>query len=162
MPWGSCPCPGVEMRGSPPLAPPLCVCGEIYLTFPYLYSSSRRATSYAAGGARPCSASRETASCCSCSLFSSSSCRFTSSSSLCGLAAASAPPSHALDPGSEIRFGRVLRGLGGGLALCRPESRLLEAESRLWQGRSMKCCFRSGYGIPTSRLISATSAPAPQ
>ena len=36
MPWGSCPCPGVEMRGSPPLAPPLCVCGEIYLTLPYL------------------------------------------------------------------------------------------------------------------------------
>ena len=35
MPWGSCPCPGVEMRGSPPLAPPLCVCGEIYLTLPY-------------------------------------------------------------------------------------------------------------------------------
>ena len=34
MPWGSCPCPGVEMRGSPPLAPPLCVCGEIYLTLP--------------------------------------------------------------------------------------------------------------------------------
>ena len=28
--------PGVEMRGSPPLAPPLCVCGEIYLTLPYL------------------------------------------------------------------------------------------------------------------------------
>ena len=26
----------VEMRGSPPLAPPLCVCGEIYLTLPYL------------------------------------------------------------------------------------------------------------------------------
>ena len=24
------------MRGSPPLAPPLCVCGEIYLTLPYL------------------------------------------------------------------------------------------------------------------------------
>ena len=36
MPWGSCPCPGVEMRGSPPLAPPLCVCGEIHLTLPYL------------------------------------------------------------------------------------------------------------------------------
>ena len=24
--------PGVEMRGSPPLAPPLCVCGDVYLT----------------------------------------------------------------------------------------------------------------------------------
>ena len=35
MPWGSCPCPGVEMRGSPPLAPPLCVCGDVYLTLPY-------------------------------------------------------------------------------------------------------------------------------
>ena len=40
MPWGSCPCPGVEMRGSPPLAPPLCVCGEIYLTLPYLTADS--------------------------------------------------------------------------------------------------------------------------
>ena len=31
-------CRGVEMRGSPPLglAPPLCVCGEIYLTLPYM------------------------------------------------------------------------------------------------------------------------------
>ena len=28
--------PGVEMRGSPPLAPPLCVCGDVYLTLPYL------------------------------------------------------------------------------------------------------------------------------
>ena len=36
VPRGSCPCPGVEMRGSPPLAPPLYVCGEIYLTLPYL------------------------------------------------------------------------------------------------------------------------------
>ena len=37
MPWGSCPCPGVEMRGSPPLAPPLCVCVE-KSTLPYLRS----------------------------------------------------------------------------------------------------------------------------
>ena len=36
MPWGSCPCPGVEMRGSPPLAPPLrFVCVETF-TLPYL------------------------------------------------------------------------------------------------------------------------------
>ena len=30
-----CPCPGVEMRGSPPLAPPLCACVEKF-TLPYL------------------------------------------------------------------------------------------------------------------------------
>ena len=42
MPWGSCPCPGVEMRGSPPLAPPLCVCGDVYLTVPYLMSRCLR------------------------------------------------------------------------------------------------------------------------
>ena len=28
-------CPGVEMRGSPPLAPPPCVCGDVF-TLPYL------------------------------------------------------------------------------------------------------------------------------
>ena len=36
---GRVPAPGVEMRGSPPLAPPapLCVCGRrVYLTLPYL------------------------------------------------------------------------------------------------------------------------------
>ena len=32
---------GVEMRGSPPLAPPLCVCGDVYLTLPYLHVHSR-------------------------------------------------------------------------------------------------------------------------
>ena len=35
MPRGSC-LLDVESRGLPPLAPPLCVCGEIYRTFPYL------------------------------------------------------------------------------------------------------------------------------
>ena len=31
--------PGVEMRGSTALAPPLCVCGDVYLTLPYLTST---------------------------------------------------------------------------------------------------------------------------
>merc|ERR1711938_335861 len=35
MPWGSCPYPGVEMRGSPPLTHPLCVCVEKF-TLPYM------------------------------------------------------------------------------------------------------------------------------
>ena len=35
MPWGSCRL-DVETRGSPPLAPPPRVCGEDYLTLPYL------------------------------------------------------------------------------------------------------------------------------
>merc|ERR1711967_228542 len=34
--------PGVEMRGSPPLAPPLCVCGDVYLTLPYLTLPSKK------------------------------------------------------------------------------------------------------------------------
>ena len=28
----------LEMRGSPPLAPPLCVCGDVYLTLPSLFA----------------------------------------------------------------------------------------------------------------------------
>ena len=61
MPWGSCPCPGVEMRGLPPLAPPLdFVCVEAFnlpLTLPgswreYFFFSPRQSHAHMSHG--PC------------------------------------------------------------------------------------------------------------